>query len=319
MRRETSNVRRPLPQHLLRGTFDISRFTFASAAAMKSFSRILSYCAVLLLVFRGALLVAETNDPAHVIVVSRETIKQAMLLQTGYDPTVTTNVGRFQAEVILELARNAQKGNPYGPPLLIRHDRWFGAFLEVNGLTEENAPKYAVLANQYRQDQLVDYHPNVIKKADDRFPENALNVQVIWPKTPELPDRYSFDDTLSTPKLKVTNHRMIRYRLLDFGDMIVYDEIRGLSGRPTSGLLGMLFKIVGEGRVVWSKISISADGLQIVRTHAKKGPFSITETVTVQPDGRGQKGLPEDRPDLIVLEHKLKKKMKINYHKWDTR
>jgi len=103
-----------------------------------------------------------------------------------------------------------------------------------------------------------------------KMPRIAINVMVGWPKSAELPKKYSFVDTLSTPKLKVTNHREITYRLLDFGDMIVYDDIHGLTGRPTSGILGMLFKIIGEGRVVQSRISITPDGLKSIAHTQKK-------------------------------------------------
>lgn len=257
----------------------------------------------------------QAND-SRVISVSLQEITEAMQLQSGYDPTATTNVARFQAEVILQLARTARERDPNGPPLLVGHAEWFWAFLEVNGLTPETAPGYALLAYHHRQDQLVDYDPgHVIKQiVNGNSPVMAVNVQVSWPETSELPAKYSFEDTLSTPKLKVTNHRLITYRLLDFGDMIVYDDIKGLSGRPTSGMLGLLFRIIGEGRVVQSRMVLSEDGLQINRTKAKKGLFGVTATVTIQPDGRTEKDLPKDRPELVALEDKLKRHFKIRYH-----
>jgi hypothetical protein len=106
---------------------------------------------------------------------------------------------------------------------------------------------------------------------------------------------------------------VITYRLLDFGDMIVYDEIQGLTGRPTSGILGLLFRVIGEGEVSYSRITISDDGLQITRARAQKGPIVITETVTVQPDGKTEKGLPSGRRDLQALEKKLKRPLRIRY------
>ena len=51
------------------------------------------------------------------------------------------------------------------------------------------------------------------------------------------------------PKLKVTNRQEITYRLLVFGEMVVYDEIDGTFGRPLSGVLGALFKVIGDGRM----------------------------------------------------------------------
>ncbi len=247
--------------------------------------------------------------------VSSEEIIAAMRTQTGYDPTATTNVARFQAGVILQLAWQARQRRPDGPPLLIRHDHWFQAFLETFGLTQETAPHYSRLALFHKQDQLVEYRKErVIQKIDSGpAPEMAVNVKVFWPAADGAPSHYSFDDTLSTPRLKVTNAREITYRLLDFGGMIVYDDIRGLSGRPTSGVLGLLFKVIGEGQVMSSRIAISDDGLQVARAQVRKGPFEVMATVTVQPDGRTEKGLPPGRPDLTALEEQLKRPLRIKY------
>jgi len=73
--------------------------------------------------------------------------------------------------------------------------------------------------------------------------------------------------------------------------MTVLDEIDGISGRPLSGLLGTIFKLIGEGDAVFSRFSISTDGLQIVRAKAKK-LVSRTVTATIGPDGKAQNGCP---------------------------
>ena len=184
---------------------------------------------------------------------------------TGYDPTATTNGPRFQAEVLLRLARQARAQDPDGPPFFVGHEEWFEAFLELTGRTVETAPLYALLA--YRHGQ----------------------------------------------RVKVADHRLITYRLLDFGDRIVYDEIEGLRGRPTSGVLGFLFRIIGEGSMVHSRMAISRDGLQVSRASAKKAFFGITTTVTVYPDGRTEKDLPAGRPDLLALEALLEQPLEIDY------
>jgi len=238
-----------------------------------------------------------------------------MQSQSGYDPTVTTNVARFQAAVLLRLAEEAMVKHSAGTALFIGHQEWFDAFLRRTGLTKSTAPAYARLAYEHKQDQLINFGPGrVIERIEEgTVPLLAINVIVGWPPTAELPSRYSFNDTLSTPKLKVTNHREITYRLLDFGDMIVYDDLEGLTGRPTSGILGLLFSLIGEGRVVQSRITITLDGLQINRVQAARGPFSVEETVTVKPDGVSQKGLPENRPDLLTVETRLKRALTIKY------
>jgi len=272
--------------------------------------------AILLIgVFVDAGRVQSRNTLAAFQSVTKEQLLSAMRRETSYNTQATTNVARFQAHVILRLARQAQATHPHGPPLLIRHMTWYHAFLQAYRLREEQAPLFLRLAVAHQQDQIIDYrYNNVIKKMKQGpVPEIALNVKVCWPEKTDLPAHYSFDDTLATPRLQVTNHRVITYRLLDFGDRIVYDEIAGLTGRPTTGLLGALFKVIGEGRVVRSSMAFSDDGLQVARTHSKKGPFSINATVTVQPDGEMTKGIPGNRTDLRKLEKKVKQRFTVQY------
>jgi hypothetical protein len=42
--------------------------------------------------------------------------------------------------------------------------------------------------------------------------------------------------------------------------------------------------------------------------------FSKTATVTVQPDGVAEKGVPDDRADLAAMEERLKLDLEIKYH-----
>src|SRR3989304_2367044 len=74
------------------------------------------------------------------------------------------------------------------------------------------------------------------------------------------PSFYSYDDTRASPNLRVTQKRLIRYRLLDYGDRIWYAEVEGLHGRPTSGVLGALFGLIGEARVLESRSAFAVDG-----------------------------------------------------------
>ena len=130
-------------------------------------------------------------------------------------------------------------------------------------------------------------------------PELAVNVRIWWEYQPGKPDRYSYMDTLSTPHLKVTNQRVMTYRLLDFGNWVAYDEIKGLTGRPTSGILGFLFRIIGEGRILQTRMAISKDGLQFNRATARKGFIKRIVTATIYPDGKMEIDVPPGRPDLI--------------------
>jgi len=247
-------------------------------------------------------------------VISRRSLLEAMRLCRGYNAAATTNGARFQAEVLLRLVRAAQARDPQGPPLLIGHGDWFAALLEVTGLPADKAPAFAALADRYGQDIEVEYRPDrVIAHAEaDSRPAVAVNVRITWPEGPNAAKEYSYEDNLSTPRLKVTNNRVITYRLLDFGDMVVFDQIEGLTGRPTSGMLGLLFRLIGEGHVVEFRMAFSPDGLQVSRGRAKK-LFEVATTVTVYPDGRTEKDLPPDRPDLRALEARLKRPLRISY------
>jgi hypothetical protein len=103
------------------------------------------------------------------------------------------------------------------------------------------------------------------------------------------------------------------YRLLDYGDMIVYAEVSGLRGRPTSGVLGALFDLLGEVSIVESRMALAADGMQVSRGRGKKAFIDVTATVTVTPEGKGNKGLPAGRPDLAALEARLKRPIRIKF------
>jgi hypothetical protein len=238
---------------------------------------------------------------------------EAMRESQGYDLAATTNGARFQSEVLRRLARRARERDAARTPLWIDHRDWFRAYLERTGLSAERAPLFVRLANDYGQDLEVDYRREHVVQAVglEPPPELALNVCICWPEDSHRAGKYSYEDTLSTPRLKVTNERSLSYRLLDFGDMTVFADLRGLRGRPTSGILGLLFQIIGEGRVVENRMAISSDGLQILRARARKALFEVVSTLTVYPDGRTEKDLPPNRPDLRALEARLKRPLKL--------
>ena len=257
--------------------------------------------------------------PGQTRLVSRDEILGVMMRTQGFDPTATTNGARFQAEVLLRLTREARARDPGASPLFIGHAEWFSAYLARTELAAEKAPRFIRLAYEHGQDMEVDYGTDhVIRTAGKGSqPDLALNVTIWWRPTRDGPEQYSYEDALSTPQLKVTNKRLITYRLLDFGDMVVFGEITGLLGRPTSGILGFLFRIIGEGRVEENRMAISADGLQIARARAGKALLKVTSTVTVYPDGRTEKDVPPGRPDLAALEARLKRPLSLTYRPLD--
>ncbi len=238
----------------------------------------------------------------------------------GYDLLATTNTTRFQSAYFQILIRRAQQRHPHGGTLFIRHDYLFWEFLTVAGLDQTEytkAPLSRRWAVAVHQGIHISYAPpdSIIRTVKHgRMPDvMAADVTLSWPDQPSERDKFSFTDTLSVPKLKVTNHQEIRFRFLVFDDMIMYDKIEGLSGRPLTGLLGALFKVLGEGSVKYSRSSISTDGLEVVRARAKK-IISKTATVTINPDGKAQKGIPSGRDDLAEIEARLKQRFEFEYY-----
>jgi hypothetical protein len=243
----------------------------------------------------------------------------AMNQVNGFDPRATTNGARFQAEVLFELVSTVADSGRLDRPMLITYEDWFRAFLAKTNSTAETAPQYVRLAFENKQSAWVDARQDRVianVQKGDR-PVQALNVLLWWPEESGAKSKYSYRDTLSTPQLKVTNHRVITYRLINFGNRFFFDDIEGLTGRPTTGLLGLLFKIIGEGRVVKTGMTISDDGLLVLRGTAKKGLSGVTTTATVAPNGKSEKDVPKNRPDLKALERMLETHFEIDYRPFE--
>ncbi|MCB0717942.1 MAG: hypothetical protein KDD65_05825 [Bacteroidetes bacterium] len=260
------------------------------------------------------------DGSVRLLVVSREDLRRAMDKEVAldYSAFTTTNSARFFADVVLMLAREAQEKDPHGPPLLFKHEDWYDAFLDAVGIDRSEAPIHVRLAYQYKQDVLIDYDIDAVVKSvkDGPDPLLAVSVQLGWPESLDLGMKYSYEDTLSKPHLQITNHRLIQHRLLDFGDIVSYDEVDGMTGRPTTGIMAAIFKLFGEGRINWSRIFIADNGVQVTRGSASKGPFSVVETVHVLPDGTGDKGLPAETEKWEAIERRLAAKPKVEYKQW---
>jgi len=260
------------------------------------------------------LLLAAAGVAAPPRPLSQQEILDAMNASQGYNVTATTNGPRFQAEVLMRLAQKARAERPDGPDLLIGHAEWFFAYLARTGLSKESVPIYIRLSYEIGQNLQIDYRTDrVVENTGPDRPEFAASVRMWWPDRPGAPASFSYSDLVSTPQLKVTNQRVIVYRLLEIGGMVVYGQIEGLRGRPTSGLLGALFQLIGEGELKESRMLVSHDGLQISRTRAEKWALGVTQTVTIYPDGHAEKDIPANRPDLTALGARLEAPLKIRY------
>ena len=249
----------------------------------------------------------------------RDAMHQALLTPGGtYSILATTNSVRFQSAVFQSLIERALEERPGGGMLFIPYDALWWEYLYAAGLGEEEGDKAPIgrrLAYEYHQDIEVFYGPpdSVIKKVKHgSTPLIAANVRLAWPDRPDKLRKFSFEDTLSVPELKVTNHQLMTFRFLVFSDMVVLDDIEGISGRPLTGALGTLFKIIGEGNADYARFSISTDGRQVLRTRATK-VISKTVTATINADGSGQSGIPEGRADMLALEARLEQPLDLEY------
>ena len=248
-------------------------------------------------------------------VVDQSEVLEAMRQHGAYDLTAVTHGARFQAEVVFYLAQQARERDPDGLPLFIGYEEWFRSFLAVSGRTERTAPQFALLGYQHRQNMEVDYRlDRVIREVvEGPMPELAVNVRISWEDGPGSPDRYSYIDTLSTPHVRVTNQQVITYRLLDFGDWAVYDEIEGITVRVDSGVLALIFRVIGDGLITHSRMAIAKDGILVARTRVEKAFMGVTTTLTMHPDGTMEQDVPDGRADLLELERQLKQPMEIDY------
>ncbi len=236
----------------------------------------------------------------------------------NFEMAAAGNNVRLVAGVILRLTRHFAEIAPDGPPLFVDQRDYFDAYLRATGLDSADAPVLVLMARKHRQNMLIDYRKySVIDSVMTRdHPLQALNVKLVWSDSTNGARQYEYLDKSSMPHLRVINRRIITYRLLEYDDYVLFDEISGLRGRPTTGLLGMFFALIGTARVTQSRIAISDDGLQVAVVRVRKGLIKKTGTVTVDIDGNGQKGVPKGRSDLMAIERRLKEPVRVSYHRY---
>jgi hypothetical protein len=230
----------------------------------------------------------------------------------GYHLGISANSPRFTTSVIRTLVDDFRIRAPEGPPLLIHHDDWYQAYSEVTGLPDSLIPDFIALQRQYAQDQYIEYREskNRISVKKGSPPTQVVSVLIGWP---DAPSEYTYVDSASSPRMEATNKRIEHYRLLVYPDMVVQDQVEGIGGRPLGGALGAMFKVIGNGHVVWSRFAVSDDGLLVTHSRAKKGFAGVTQTTTTYSDGTIEKDVPEDRPDLEAISDRLKEDLEIDY------
>lgn len=229
-----------------------------------------------------------------------------------YDLRTSSNLGRLQAEVYFQLTRRAEREN-VDAPLYVRSSDWFWTLLAASGADSASAPPSALNSLAHNQGIQLDARPGRVVRRVKKGPEPvfAINVRTWWPEQ-DARSKYTYQDTLTSPPIQVTSKRLISYRLLDFGDMIVYDQIKGSSGKPLEGFLSVLFDALGEANLKQSRMALSADGLLVVRGTGK-WIIKKSKTFVIDPDGVVS-DVPEDRPDLQLIKKRLEEDLDIDYY-----
>lgn len=246
--------------------------------------------------------------------VPREEILLAMRGHGAYNVTTSTTSTRFGAEALLAIVRRRQQQSPASTELFIDQADWFAAHLAIAGVPYAEMSAAARAGFEHHQDFLVDYGPQVVEQAvEGSMPIMALDVTLSWPDSEGVASNFSYRDTLSVPRVDVYNDRVIRVKLLQYDDMLVFDQVTGISVRPI-GFLSGLFAVLGKPDLKQSRIGVTADQWQVMRGQVKVFPgISKTATAMIEPGGRGHEAGPPERPDLAVLEERMKRPLKLRY------
>jgi len=246
--------------------------------------------------------------------VSREEILQAMSAHGAYSLTSTTTSMRFGAEALLAIVRRRQRESPESTQLFISQADWFAAHQETAGVTYAAMSAAARAGFEHHQDALVDYGPQVVEGVvEGPAPLMSLDVVIFWPDSEGAPAEFSYKDTLSVPKMDMYDSRVIRFNLLEYDSMLVFDRVTGISVRPV-GFLSAVFAVLGKPDLKQTRIAVSRDQWQVVRGRVKVfAGISKTGTATIEPGGRGHEGVPPGRPDLAALAKQMKRPLKLRY------
>jgi hypothetical protein len=231
-----------------------------------------------------------------------------------YSLTSTTTSMRFGAEALLAIVRRRQHESPESTPLLIPQSDWFAAHLKTARVTFPEMSAAARAGFEHHQDAVVDYGPQVVEGVvEGPAPIMALDVTIFWPDSEGAPAEFSYKDTLSVPRMDVYDNRVIRFKLLEYDSMLVFDRVTGISVRPV-GFLSAVFAVLGKPDLKQTRIAVSRDQWQVVRGQVKVfAGISKTGTATIEPGGRGHESVPPGRADLRALAEQMKRPLRLRY------
>jgi hypothetical protein len=246
--------------------------------------------------------------------VSRAEILQAMKGHGAYDITSTTTSIRFAAEALLAIVQRRKLEAPAETHLLIDHAAWFEAHLETAGVTYAEMSEAARASFEHGRDALVDYGPGVVERVvEGPVPLTALDVTIFWPDTGDAPSQFSYRDTLSHPQVDVYNQRVVRFKLLQYEDFLLFDRISGISVRPL-GFLSAVFAVLGKPDLRQTRVAVSADQWQVMRGQVNVfAGISKTGMGAIDAEGLGHEEVPRERADLLALAERVKQPLGLRY------
>ncbi len=246
--------------------------------------------------------------------ISRQEILQAMSAHGAYSLTSTTTSMRFEAEALLAMVRRRQREVPGSTQFLISQPDWFAAHLATAGVTYAEMSPAARAGFEHRQDALIDYGPGVVERVvDGPAPTRSVDVTIFLPDSVSTPAEFSYKDTLSVPPVTMFNKRVIRFKLLEYEDMLVFDQVTGISIRPT-GFFAAVFAVLGKPELKQTRLAVGAGEWQVMRVQVSVFPgISKTGTASIEPGGRAHEGIPRGQADLGALAKRMRQPVKLRY------
>jgi hypothetical protein len=246
--------------------------------------------------------------------VSRKEILQAMSGHGAYSLTSTTTSIRFAGEALLAIVERRKREAPATTHLQIDHADWFAAHLETAGVSYADMSEAARASFEQRRDALVDYGPRVVEQVvEGPIPLMALDVTLFWPDSGDAPPEFSYRDTLSHPRVNVYHQRIVRFKLLKYEDLLLFDRISGISVRPL-GFLSAVFAVLGKPDLRQIRVAVSSDQWQVMRGVVNVfAGITRTGTGAIEPGGRGHEGVPHHRADLRAMAEQMKRPLELRY------
>ena len=255
---------------------------------------------------------ADTCPKPHQV--SRKEILQGMSRHGRYSLTSTTNSIRFAGEALLAIVQRRKQEAPASTHLHVNHADWFAGHMATAGVPYAQMPEGARAGLKLRRDALVDYGPGVVEQVvKGPVPLLAMDVTLFWPDTGDFPPQLSYRDTLSHPPVDVYHQRVVRFKLLQYENLLLFDRISGISVRPV-GFMSAVFAVLGKPDLRQIRLAVSRDQWQVMRgTVNVFAGITRTGTGAIEPGGRGHEDIPRDRADLQALAKQMNRPLEVRY------